>query len=54
MRKQILVENGSKNEAYRVFDEVRSSIKDFKKESVGITGCLRNTENGWYVVKTYY
>jgi hypothetical protein len=46
-----ILENGSRDEAYRVFDEVRGSIEDFKKESVGISGNLRNKKDGWNVVK---
>jgi hypothetical protein len=54
MRKTTVLENGSKDEAYRMFDEVKSSIKDFRKESVGISGNLRNCKDGWNVVKIYY
>lgn len=54
MRKTIVLENGSKDEAYRIFDEVKGSIKDFKKESVGIHGNLRNQKDGWNVVKVHY
>lgn len=54
MRKIIMLENGSRDDAYRVFDTVRNSIKDFKKESVGISGNLRNHKDGWNVVKIFY
>lgn len=54
MRKTVILENGSRDDAYRVFDEVKSSIKDFKKESVGVGGNLRNSKNGWNVVKITY
>jgi len=51
MRKIMILENGSRDEAYRRFDEVKNSISDFKKESVGISGNLRNHKDGWNVVK---
>lgn len=54
MRRYIMLQNGSKDEAYRIFDEIKSSISDFKKESVGISGNLRNHNEGWSVVKIYY
>lgn len=54
MRRQVILQNGTKNEAYKIFDEVKGNITDFKKESVGISGTLRNDENGWNVVKVYY
>ena len=49
-----MLENGSRDDAYRIFDEVKGSIKDFKKESVGISGSLRNKKDGWNVVKVHY
>jgi hypothetical protein len=54
MRKTMMLENGSRDEAYRMFDEVKNSIKDFKKESVGISGDLKNHKTGWNVVKVHY
>lgn len=53
MTKRILLKDGSIDEAYKLFDEVRNAIDDFKKESVGISGNLRNKERGWTVVKVY-
>ena len=54
MIKTTILKNGSKDEAYRLFDETKSSITDFKKESIGISGNLRNHNEGWRVVKITY
>lgn len=54
MRRTVVLTNGSRAEAYRKFDEVKGSIKDFKKESVGISGNLRNDKDGWNVVKVTF
>ena len=54
MIKTTILENGSKDEAYSLFDKTKSYITDFKKESIGISGNLRNIYNGWRVVKITY
>ena len=53
MRKTTMLTNGSRAEAYEKFEEVRKTITDFKKESVSINGNLRNSKDGWSVVKIY-
>lgn len=53
MRKVIMLENGSRDEACRRFEIVKHSIKDFSKMSVSIHGNIRNDKEGWSVVKTY-
>lgn len=53
MKREVILRNGSKEEAYKKFDEVKGNIVDFKKESVGISGNLRNNNEGWSVVKVY-
>jgi hypothetical protein len=54
MRKQIILQNGSKEEADRMFDEIKSSISDFSKESVTIGGNLRFRDRGWRVTKIFF
>jgi len=54
MRREKILKNGSRDEAYKAFDEIKKSITDFKKESVSISGELRNHKDGWSVVKIIY
>ena len=49
-----MLKNGSRDAAYKKFEEVKSTITDFKKESVSINGNLRNSKDGWNVVKIYF
>jgi hypothetical protein len=54
MKKIILLEDGSREEACQKFDEARKDITDFKKESVSIRGNVRNSKEGWTVVKSIF
>lgn len=47
----ILIENVSKEEAYKVFDRVRSTITDCDKEVVVVSGNGENDNDGWSTVK---
>ena len=49
----VLLEDGSREDACIIFDNAKGAIKDFTKESVCIMGNVRNTKEGWSVVKTY-
>ena len=49
----VLLEDGSREDACIIFDNAKASIKDFSKESVSIMGNVRNTKEGWSVVKSY-
>jgi hypothetical protein len=51
--KIVILENGSREEACKRFDEVKSTITDFAKESVSIRGNIRNSNEGWNVIKSY-
>ena len=52
MSKVVILENGSREEACKLFDEVKKNITDFNKESVGIRGNIKNSKEGWCVVRT--
>jgi hypothetical protein len=54
MKKTIILENGSREEACRRFDSIKQSITDFTKESVSIKGNIRNHKEGWKVIKINY
>lgn len=54
MRKVILLESGSREEACCIFDAAKRDISDFKKESVSMHGNIRNDKEGWSVVKTHF
>lgn len=47
----ILIENVSKDEAYKVFNEVRSTITDCDKGVVVVSGNVENDNSGWSTVK---
>lgn len=53
MRKKIMMlENGSRFEASRVFDEVKASITDFKKETVVLKSKnVSDINDNWSVYK---
>lgn len=53
MRKKIMMlENGSRFEASRVFDEVKASITDFKKETVILKSKnVSDINDNWSVYK---
>lgn len=54
MRDQVIIlDNGSREDACKKFDEVKKGITDFRHESVYISGNLRNKESGWRVIKIY-
>ena len=54
MLKKYILLDGSMEDAYRSFENVKNSIKDFKKESVCIKGNLKIKDQGWNVVKIIY
>lgn len=55
MKKEIIfLENGSREEACMKFDEIKSNIIDFDKESVSMGGNIHNNKEGWFVVKIIY
>lgn len=52
MKKEIIIlENGTREEACRKFEETKKSITDFNKESVSMGGNIRNHKEGWSVIK---
>lgn len=51
--KIVLLSDGSRDDACIIFDNAKAAITDFKKESVSIRGNVRNTKEGWSVVKSY-
>ena len=52
MKRIVMLENGSRNEACSIFDAAKRGIKDFSKESVSIFGDIKNSKDGWTVIKT--
>ena len=55
MVRTIILDNGSKDQAYKVFGEVKESITDFKKESVSISAKdFKNQKDGWRVVRIVF
>lgn len=54
MLKKAILLDGSMEDAYRSFENVKNSIEDFKKESVCIKGNLKIKERGWNVSKIIY
>lgn len=53
-REIIELENGSREEACKKFDELKNTITDFNKETVAIGGNIRNLKEGWSVIKIIY
>ena len=53
MKRIILLEDGSREDACIIFDNAKGAVKDFTKESVSIFGDVRNPKEGWSVVKIY-
>lgn len=51
MKRTILLQNVSRREAYAKFEETKSLISDFNKESVRLGGNIRNEKEGWSVIK---
>lgn len=51
--KIVLLSDGSREDACIIFDNAKAAITDFSKESVSIRGNVRNTKEGWSVVKSY-
>lgn len=49
-----ILENGTREEACKKFDEVKNTISDFKKETVSIRGDIHNPNEGWKVIKIIY
>lgn len=49
----VLLSNGTRDEACSIFDATKRGITDFTKESVSISGNIRNHKEGWTVVKSY-
>ena len=55
MKKIVMLQNGSREEAYKKFEEVKNGIIDFTKESVNIKARnLRNIKEGWSVTKILF
>jgi hypothetical protein len=54
MKKTIILENGSRDEACRKFDEVKKSIVDYSIETVSIQGNIRQSDEGWKVIRISY
>ena len=50
----VLLEDGSREDACIIFDNAKGAITDFTKESVCIIGDVRNTKEGWTVIKTKF
>lgn len=53
INKITLLNSGSREDACIIFDNAKSTITDFSKESVSISGNIRNLKEGWSVVKSY-
>ncbi len=50
----VILTNGTRDEACSIFDATKRSITDFTKESVSISGNIRNHKEGWSVIKTKF
>lgn len=51
MSKIVILENGTREEACKKFEEVKKTIKDFERETISIEGNIRNLNEGWTVTK---
>ncbi len=49
--KKLILENGTREEACLKFDEAKSTIENFKIESVSLFGNVRSNQEGWSVIK---
>ena len=52
MRRIVLLEDGSREDACIAFDKAKSEINDFTKETVALVGDVRKPKEGWRVIKT--
>lgn len=52
MKRIVIIENGSREDACIIFDNAKNAIKDFHNESVSIFGDIKNPNEGWTVIKT--